>query len=142
MKLFIVVALLVSAVFGSQIKVSDDLKSIKIKDQFEKDMRVLNDTSRIIVAFSKEKGEEIKSFLDANPNYLSKNNMLYFADVSAAPSFVTSLFMIPKFKKYPFSMGIITDEDLAATFPKQEGMITVLHLKNAKVNKIEYIKSL
>ena len=105
-------------------------------------MVVTNDTKKIIVAFSKEKGEEIKGFLDNNPTYLKDENALYFADVSAAPSFVTSLFMVPKFKKYSYKMGLIKDEDVAATFPKQQEMLTIISLKDSVVTKIEFKKQL
>jgi len=142
MKILLSCLLFVGVVFGATIKVEDNLSGLKIKDQFEKDLVVTNDTKKIIVAFSKEKGAEIKKHIDANPDYLKNENALYFADVSAAPSFVTSLFMMPKFKEYSYSMGIIMDEDVAAKFPQQEEMITIISLKDSVVTAIEFKKQL
>lgn len=140
MKLVLSAFLLVSVLFGEVIKSGDNLLSLKVQDQFEKDMIISTKTAKIMIAFSKEKGAEIKTYLDANPNYLKSQNILYFADVSAAPSIITSIFMIPKFKEYNYSMGVIRDEELALRFPKKEGMITMFTLENGIVKDIEYKK--
>lgn len=142
MKALLSIVLAAGLAFGATIKVSENLATLKVNDQFDKPMAVTNDTKKIIVAFSKEKGEEIKAYLDANPNFLKEQNALYLADVSAAPSFVTSLFMVPKFKKYSYSMGLIRDEDVAAKFPRQEEMMTVISLKDSVVTNIEFKKQL
>ena len=142
MKALLSIVLAAGLAFGATIKVNENLATLKVNDQFDKPMAVTNDTKKIIVAFSKEKGEEIKAFLDANPNFLKDENALYFADVSAAPSFVTSIFMVPKFKKYSYKMGLIRDEDVAATFPKQEEMMTIISLKDSVVTNIEFKKQL
>ena len=142
MKALLFTVLLAGLTFGATIKVTDNLASLKVKDQFDKPMVVTNDTKKIIIAFSKEKGAEVKKYLDNNPNYLKEQNALYFADVSAAPSFVTSLFMMPKFKDYPFSMGVIRDEDLAAKFPYQEEKLTIISLKDSVVTAVEFTTKL
>ena len=128
--------------FGAVYQNADSLNGFTIKDQFDQALVVTKDTKKLIVAFSKEKGGEIKAYLDSNPNYLKDENAIYIADVSAAPSFVTSLFMMPKFKKYPFSMGIIKDEELAAKFPKQEEMITIITVENFVITNIDFIPNL
>jgi hypothetical protein len=129
-------------IFASVIDIKENLSSFKIADQFDKELTIKNSTKKLIVAFSKEKATQIKDFLYANPNYLESQNAIYISDVSSAPSFVTSMFMIPKFKDYPFSMGLIRDEDIAKRFPKKEGLITIIHLNDTVVTKIEYRKSL
>ena len=128
--------------FGATIKVNENLTTLKVLDQFDKPMAVTKDTKKIIIAFSKQKGEEIKKYLENKPTYLKDENALYFADVSAAPSFVTSLFMIPKFKKYSYSMGLIRDEEIAERFPSQEDMLTIISLKDAVITNIEFKKQL
>ena len=47
MKFIVALFLPLAILFGSQIEVSNNLSNIKIKDQFENDMRVTNDISRI-----------------------------------------------------------------------------------------------
>lgn len=136
---FLVSILLVSGLlFANQFKVGDNLSSFSCENQFEKKIAVAQSTKKMIVAFSKEKGEVIKQFLDKNPDYLKTQNALYIADVSSAPAFVTSMFMIPKFKSYSFEMGIIKDEAKATQFPKKDDMITVISLENGVIKNIEF----
>lgn len=143
MKILLPLFLMVNLMFASTIKVGDDLSSIKVTDQFDKVLQVNKEIKKLIVVFSKDKGNEIKEFLESNPNYLKENSAFYFADVSAAPGFVTNLFMVPKFKKYSYSMGLIRDEELAESFPKQnEETITIIELNENKVSSIKYKKSL
>ncbi len=142
MKTLLSLVFMTNILFGAVIQNQDNLVGFKVQDQFDKELTVTQNTKKLIVAFSKEKGGEIKKYLDANPNYLQNENAIYIADVSAAPSFVTSLFMLPKFKEYPYSMGVVRDEKFAAQFPKQEEMITIIHIENFVVSKIEFKKSL
>lgn len=142
MKFFLLVFFLANLIFADLIQNKDDLSGLKFSDQFDKELIVKEDTKKLIITFSKQKGVEIKEFLDSNPNYLKKENAIYAGDLSSAPSFITSMFMIPKFKKYSFSMGIIKDEDFAKRFPKKEKMITVIELDNSIVSNIKYKKAL
>lgn len=143
MKILISIFLFINLAFGAIIKIGDDLSTLKITDQFDNLLKINKNTKKIIIVFSKDKGAEIKDFLDTNPNYLKSNNALYFADVSAAPGFVTDLFMIPKFKKYNYSMGLIRDEKVALSFPKKdEENLIIIQLKENKVSSIEYKKNL
>ncbi|MEW6551111.1 MAG: hypothetical protein AB1389_03190 [Campylobacterota bacterium] len=138
MKFLVTILLASGLLFANQFKVGDNLSSFSCENQFEKKMAVAQSTKKMIVAFSKEKGEVIKQFLDKNPDYLKTQNALYIADVSSAPAFVTSMFMIPKFKSYSFEMGIIKDEAKATQFPKKDDMITVISLENGVIKNIEF----
>lgn len=109
-----------------------------VKDQFKQNVALDGHTKQIIVAFTKDQGNQIKAFLDANPDYLRTNNALYFMDASSIPSMVMSLFMLPKFKDYAYSIGIVEDKADAANLPKLEGKITVISLENLRVSSIEY----
>lgn len=138
MKFIVSMLVLSGLLFASSFSVGDNLSSFSCENQFEKKMVVSPDTKKIIVAFSKEKGELVKQFLDKNPDYLKTQNAIYIADVSSAPAFVTSMFMMPKFKSYSFEMGVITDEAKALRFPRQDDMITVISLENYVVKNIEF----
>ncbi|WP_321469519.1 hypothetical protein [Halarcobacter sp.] len=143
MKILITLFLFINLSFASSLKIGDDLSSLKVEDQFDKILEINKNIKKIIIVFSKDKGDEIKSFLETNPNYLKTNNALYFADVSAAPKFVTNLFMVPKFKKYNYSIGLIRDEKVAESFPKKdENNLTIIELEENKISSIKYEKSL
>ena len=109
-----------------------------VKDQFEKNLSIDANTKEIIIAFAQEQGNVMKTFLEANPNYLSQNNAVYLMDATKVPSMVLSMFMLPKFKKYPYTIGVVEDEKMVATFPFQEGKLTVITLENLTIKAISF----
>jgi len=111
---------------------------IVVKDQFEKEVALNISTKQIIVAFTREQGNQIKAFLDQNPKYLSEHNALYLMDATQVPSFVMRMFMMPKFKQYTYPIGIVNDENDAGYLPKQEGKITIISLENLHISAIAY----
>ncbi len=127
---------------GESLKVGDTFPQTSFKNQFEQKVTLSKDIKKFIVVSSKEDGEKVKIFLEKNPTYLQSNNALYGADLSEAPSFVISMFMKPKFKKYPYSMILLEEKQQAELFPKSENKITILTLDNFQIKKIEYKSNL
>ncbi len=114
------------------------ISPFSVKDQFEKNLSIDANTKEIIIAFAQEQGNVMKTFLEANPNYLSQNNAVYLMDATKVPSMVLSMFMLPKFKKYPYTIGVVEDEKMVATFPFQEGKLTVITLENLTIKAISF----
>jgi len=130
--------LLPFGLFAQPLSVGTTIEATQFKDQFEKNLSITTQTQQLIVVFSKVEGEKVKAFLEANPNYLREKNALYLMDVTPVPSMVMSMFMLPKFKKYAYPIGLIEDEKLLAPFPKKEKFITFMTLENFKVTSIEF----
>ena len=63
-------------------------------------------------------------------------------DATAVPSMVMSMFMMPKFKKYTYSIGLLDNEKDVAYFPKKEDRITVISLENLNVTAIDFKEKL
>lgn len=118
------------------------IQAMRFKDQFEKNIALSTQTQQIIMAFSKEEGEKVKLFLEANPNYLTEKQALYLMDVTPVPGMVMSMFMLPKFKKYSYAIGLVDDEKMVASFPKKEGHITLITLDNLKITSIVFKEAL
>lgn len=116
--------------------------TLKLKDQFEKEVVINAQTKQIIIAFTKAQGETMKAFLEANPNYLSDHNALYMMDATEVPSVIMSMFMMPKFKKYGYSVGLVEDKQTAQTLPKQNDKLTVLLLDNLRITQIDFKEAL
>jgi len=55
---------------------------------------------------------------------------------------VMSMFMLPKFKKYAYPIGLIEDEKVLETLPKKEKFITLITLDNLKIIAIEFKEAL
>lgn len=144
MKYFIcaLLVLLPFGLFADTLKEGTLIQAPVIKDQFEKTVSIAPQTKQVIIAYTKSQGDVIKAFLEANPNYLTENNALYLMDATAVPSMVMSMFMMPKFKKYSYSIGLLDNEKDVAYFPKKEDRITVISLENLNVTAIDFKEKL
>ena len=144
MKYFIcaLLVLLPFGLFADTLKEGTLIHAPVIKDQFEKTVSIAPQTKQVIIAYTKSQGDVIKAFLEANPNYLTENNALYLMDATAVPSMVMSMFMMPKFKKYSYSIGLLDNEKDVAYFPKKEDRITVISLENLNVTAIDFKEKL
>lgn len=144
MKQFLLAAMLLLpfGLFADTLKEGTSIQAPIIKDQFEKTLSITPQTKQIIIAYTKSQGDVMKAFFEVHPNYLSDNNALYFMDATAVPSLVMSMFMMPKFKKYTYGIGIINNEKDAAYFPKKEDRLTVITLDNLRVTAIDFKEKL
>ena len=144
MKKLLLTALLLLpfGLFADTLKEGTAIQAPIIKDQFEKTVNITPQTKRIIIAYTKSQGDVLKAFLEANPNYLSENNALYLMDATSVPSLVMSMFMMPKFKKYSYSIGLLEDEKDVAYFPKKEDQLTIISLDNLNVTAIDFKEKL
>ncbi|WP_333804882.1 hypothetical protein [Sulfurospirillum sp.] len=136
------ILLLPFGLFADTLKEGVSIQAPIIKDQFEKNVNITPQTKQIIIAFTKSQGDVMKAFIEANPNYLSENNALYFMDATSVPSMVMSMFMMPKFKKYTYSIGLLENEKDVAYFPKKEDRMTVITLDNLSVTAISFQEKL
>ena len=142
-KLLLLIAFILPfGLFAESLKEGSPIQAPAIKDQFEKTMSITPQTKQIIIAYTKSQGDVMKAFLEANPNYLSENSALYLMDATAVPSLVMSMFMMPKFKKYPYTIGLLENEKDVAYFPKKEDRLTVITLDNLNVTAIDYKEKL
>jgi len=142
-KLLLLIALILPfGLFAESLKEGSPIQAPAIKDQFEKTMSITPQTKQIIIAYTKSQGDVMKAFFEANPNYLSENSALYLMDATAVPSIIMSMFMMPKFKKYPYAIGLLENEKDVAYFPKKEDLMTVITLDNLSVTAIDYKEKL
>ncbi|KFL33013.1 MULTISPECIES: hypothetical protein [unclassified Sulfurospirillum] len=140
--LLLIALILPFGLFADTLKEGLPIQAPVIKDQFEKAVNITPQTKQIIIAYTKSQGDGMKAFFEANPNYLSEHNALYFMDATAVPSLVMSMFMMPKFKKYTYGIGIIDNDKDAAYFPKKEDKLTVISLDNLSVTAIDFKEKL
>jgi len=105
-------------------------------------LQIDNDTKRVIIAFTKDRADIVREFLEKNDGYLQQNNALYLVDVNRVPSLVMSMFMLPRFQKYNFEMGLIKDKIFADSLPRQGSNLTIIELDNLEVTSIDFSKNL
>ncbi len=136
MKQLLLISLLLTGSLFADFKVGDTLPEIKLQDQFEQEFKVEDKDTLLIMAFEKDLSVVVNEYLKQQPkSFLATHHAKYISDISAMPSFITSMFALPKMKKYPFSVMLIND-DFGKQFNSVEGKITVYKLKKNKIKEI------
>jgi len=126
--------------FGDFLKIGDPITPFNLPDQFDKVHTISGDNYEIfLVSFSKDTSSKVNEFLKKQEaQFLDKNKIAYISDIHSMPSFVTSLFALPKMKKYKYTLLLMYEEN--KIFPQQDDALSVIRVKNNKINSIEFIK--
>ncbi len=136
-KLFFSLLLLTSLTFAGLHK-GEHFPRLALQDQFGKNASVKDSDRLVLMAFDKETAIAVADFLKKQPKgFLAGHHCSYISDISSMPSFITSMFALPKMKKYPFSILLIKNE-AGKQFEKQTAKVTVYRLKHAEVSSIEF----
>ncbi len=122
--------------------VGQSIADLKLNDQFEKTHGLNANTYKLIFAFSKDGAHICNDFFNTQASsYLEDNNAQFIADVSAAPSLIRSIFIMPGLKDFKHTVLLLDDKAVAA--PYREGMdvekIAVVYILNKEITKIETI---
>jgi hypothetical protein len=103
-------------------------------------VKIPKDVKVIIVSFEKETGALINGYLhEQDAAYLKEHSAVFIADISKMPSVITTMFAIPKLKKYKHPIHINYSEGFDTVVPAKEEMVTLLFVENAKIKEIRYV---
>ena len=140
-KKFLFTVFLGLSAIANSLTIGNNLPTLTIKDQFEKDFTVDANIKTIIFSATKTEGTTIKEFLlTKDKDYLATNKTVYVADITGMPSLITKFIAMPKMKDYPFSV-LLVDEATKGLFPVKEDMISIISLENGKITDIKYVKT-
>ncbi len=153
----IIVALLVSLAFlgcsaktpentnvQANLVVGKSLPPLTLNDQFGKVHTLSGDTTKLIFAFAKDTAHTCNDFFKTQKDdYLASHHAAFVADVSAAPSLIRSMFIMPGLKDLKHTVLLFEDKKVAAPYRKglDVNKIAVVFLKNGKIEKIESIST-
>ena len=124
--------------------VNNSLQGVVFNDQYEKPHAITSDTKKIIFAFSKSIGHACNDFFATkDTKFLEQNNALFVADVSAAPSLIRSMFIIPGLQDFRHTILVIEDESLSSTYKIDEmsEKLVVVTLDNFVITDITSLES-
>jgi len=118
--------------------------SFTLNDQFEKQHKLNPNTKKLIFAFSKDSAHICNDFFNTKEaSYLKDHNTQFIADISAAPSLIRSLFIMPGLKDFKHTVLLLDNKEQAATF--RAGMetdkIVMIHVIDKKVAEIKNINT-
>lgn len=122
--------------------VGASLEKFKLNDQFGKSHGIDANTKKVIFAFEQDGAHAVNDYLATKPtNYLTDNKTLFVADVSAAPTLIKKLFIMPGLNDFEHSVLIFEDENIAAPYRVgvDENAIVLVYLTNKKIMAIKKV---
>ncbi|EQB40031.1 hypothetical protein M947_03130 [Sulfurimonas hongkongensis] len=124
--------------------VGKSLSDVALSDQFEKVHKIEASTKKVIFAFSKDVAHTCNDFfVTQSPTYLSQNHTQFVADVSAAPSLIRSMFILPGLKDFKHTVLLLDDKKKAAPYRAEinNEQIVVVYIDDGLITKIKTIDS-
>jgi hypothetical protein len=125
-----------------ELSVGNQIKPIKLKDQFDKPQTITNYTKKIIFVFTKNSGHQVRELLNKKPNdYLSNSNIAFVADIHKMPSFIANMIAIPDLQKHKYPIMLIREDESALPYLNEtyKEYITIVTLENMKITDITLI---
>lgn len=122
--------------------VGKSFPAFTLNDQFAKAHTVSANTSKVIFAFAKDSAHVCNDFFETQkPSYLAEHHTVFVADVSAAPSLIRSMFIMPGLKDLKHTVLLFEDKKQAAPYKKglDINKIAVVFLQSGKIEKIEFV---
>lgn len=125
----------------SKLVVGNSLESLQLKDQHGTVTPITQEAEKVIFAFSKDVGHDCNDFFASKEKeYLAQHKAFFVADVSAAPSLIRSMFIMPGLKDFEHTILVIDEEKISNRYKISEKTekIVLSSLENFIITKIEY----
>ena len=122
---------------AKMLQVGDNIKPIEIKSQHDKKHQLIQNGIWIIT-WDKTSTAIANNYFDT---YNMPSNVNLIVDVSQIPSGILNLFVLPRMRHYSHEVLLSYDEVYNVTLPYKEECLTILHVNNKKIQKIEFIKT-
>ena len=125
-----------------KITVGSSLNELTFNDQFEKQHTIENGTNKVIFAFSKDMAHLCNDYFNTKEaTYLTDHKTQFVADVSAAPSLIRSMFIMPGLKDFKHTVLLLDSKEQA--LPYKTGLdsekIIVAYVENGNITSIKTI---
>jgi hypothetical protein len=119
---------------AQMLQIGDFTKPVELISQHEKKILLLKDGVWVI-AWDKESTRLANKYFEA---FGMKSDTQMLVDVSQVPSGILSLFVLPRMRDYKHEILLSYDEVYNLALPYKENAVTVLHLKEAKIEQIDF----
>ena len=139
MRVFWVLLLSVMALLAYDIpKNGQKVLPFSLPNQYGKTVTVGTDTRLILYVPDKQASNIMRELLDAKgSDYVPSRKMAVVSDLSNAPRFVRSLFILPGLKSYAYDMLIIEDEFSPVIFESELEKVSVIAVDNGVQKSVQ-----
>lgn len=143
-KILLLIATVCASISHAELaEVGKPFPSYTLEDQFGQTNTLSSETRFVIVASEKDVSGKVNDWLKTKaPDYLAGLKTEYVSDIEPMPGIITSLFALPKMKKYPFKLLLATEKSFAATYPAEKGRIALFTLDaNQVLTDVRYVET-
>ncbi len=120
----------------------NQLNNFKYETPQGRQMKVPKSTELVVIAFEKDTGALVNEFLNTqDPFYMPKRRAVFIADINKMPTIITNMFALPKLKKYKHLIYLHYEDQFQNALPHKEEQITILHVKDAKIERVSYVST-
>lgn len=124
-------------------QVGERLPELVFTDQHENPAPITEEHRLLLFSKEMDSNDIIHGLMkEQGPEYLSNHQAAFTADISGMPGLITSLFALPKMRKYPYLMHLDFEGNLTERFPFEGTKITMIYLKKGQIVEIRYAKGL
>jgi hypothetical protein len=96
-------------------------------------------TRFILFAVEKAPSDEVNAYLtDIGADAMRRHGIVFVADISGMPAFVTQNFALPKMRKRPYDILLVTHAEQAAFMPREKDAVTLLRVDQGKITGIGF----
>ena len=129
------------AVSAASLTTGESLPGLNLPDQHG-ESHTLSNGNMVLFAPDKGAGELAHEVLNHTDKVeMAAKGIVFISDISGMPTLVARMFALPAMRQYPYLVLLGYEKEDTAMFPRQEGRVTVLHIKAGKVSHIEYANS-
>lgn len=135
-------ALAGTAVCADTVKPGDAMPALGLRDQHD-EVGVIDEQTRLVL-FTKDMGSSdyVEAALaEGGAAKLADAKAVFVADISRMPGVITRWFALPAMRKRPYRMLLDRDGKATADLPSVAEHVTVLHLDEGKIERVEFAAS-
>ena len=131
-----------SALFAQNLPPDFTLAELGLKDQHEQVLPNPGDVEWLLVSVEKSAHKLVHEPLNQRgAEWLKSRQLVVLSDISGMPSLITKLFALPKMRKYKYPLYLDRGGELVSSWPKREGQLMLLHLKQGHPVSVQWIQS-
>ena len=122
--------------------VGDTLPSAQFENQHGKPEPFPGEGTHVVLfAVEKAPSDVVNDYLTAlGVEAMRQQGIVFLADISGMPGFVTQTFALPKMRKRSYAILLATKAEQCAFMPHEKDAVTVLHLHQGKITQIQFAR--
>lgn len=122
------------------LNVGDEIELKEISDQHGKSHK-LKENQTLVITWDRETTAIANNFFDGKSELFTDEKVAMIVDVSQTPEGIMTLFVMPRMKSFKHPILLSYDEAFNLTLPYKDEKITLLKVKEGKVEKIDFLNS-